>query len=143
MYKIKKSILIDAPITKVYEFMADPANLPEIWPSMVEINNVRENSKGWSTYEWVYKMGGIKFNGESDTLQAVKNKHVTTVSTKGIQSRFDFDYSENNGKTEVTVEAEYSVPASVLSKITEQIIGKLNEHEADVMLSNLKARMEG
>jgi len=143
MYEIKKSILIDAPLKKVCEFMSDPKNLPEIWPSMVEVKNVRKNQNGWWTYEWVYKMAGMTFQGESDTIKNIENAHVTTESTKGIQSHFEFDYKDIEGKTEVTVLAQYTIPIPLIKKITEKIIGKLNEQEAEVMLANLKARMEG
>lgn len=143
MFKIQKSIIIDAPVTKVFEYMKNPSNLPEIWPSMVEVKNVRSNSKGWNIYEWVYKMGGMTFHGESDTIEYVENAHTTTESTKGIQSHFDFDYKDLNGKTELVVVAQYTIPIPLLKNIAEQIIGKLNEHEAELMLANLKARIEG
>lgn len=143
MFKISRSVVIDAPVEKVYGYMEDPTHLPEIWPSMIEVNNVRQNAKGWAIYEWVYKMGSMKFKGESDTLAAVKNSHTTTESTKGIQSHFDFDYRDVGGKTEVKMVVEYTVPIPLLSKLAESIVGKLNEHEADVMLANLKTCMEG
>jgi len=72
----------------------------------------------------------------------ITNKHITTKSTKGIQNQFDFDYADLNGKTEVRMAVEYSVPIPLLSKVAEQIVGKLNEHEADILLENLKTRME-
>lgn len=142
MFKISRSIIIDAPIEKVCNFMEDPANLPEIWPSMVEVSNIRTNARGWPIYNWVYKMGGMKFQGESSTVEYEHNSHVITESTKGIQSRFDFHYRDVDGKTEVKMDVEYSVPIPVLSKVAEQVVGKLNEHEADVLLANLKADME-
>lgn len=143
MYKIKKTVLINAPVKKVCEFMDDPTNLPEIWPSMVEVNNVRKNPKGWPMYEWVYKMAGMKIQGEQDTIEYIQNKHVTTKSTKGLESRFDFEYSDKGGKTEVDMAVEYTVPVPLVKKLAEQIVGKINEHEAETMLANLKVRMEG
>jgi hypothetical protein len=41
-----------------------------------------------------------------------------------------------------TVEAEYSVSASLIGKLVEPVIIKLNEHEAETVLQNLKTRME-
>lgn len=143
MFKIKKTILINAPVSKVCDYMQDPAHLPEFWPSMMEVKNIRKNAKGWPIYEWVYKMAGMKFEGESDTTEFVEHAHTTTVSTKGIPSHFDFDYKDKAGKTELTVTVEYTVPVPLLGKLAEGIVGKMNEHDADTMLANLKARMEG
>ncbi len=143
MFTIKKSIIIDATVEKVFGYMEDPTHLPEFWPSMIDITNVRQKANGGTTYEWVYKMAGMKFHGESDTLELVKNKKIVTESTKGIPNHFDFDFIDMGGKTELKVEADYSVPVPLLSKVAEGIVSKLNEHEAEVMLANLKARMEG
>jgi hypothetical protein len=123
--------------------MKDPTNLLEIWPNMMEVKNVRTNSNGWPLYEWVYKMGGMKFQGESDTIEFVEDKHTATQSTKGIQSRFDFDYIDLGIKTEVVMVVEYTISIPLLKKLAEQIVGKLIEHEAEIMFANLKARMEG
>jgi hypothetical protein len=37
---------------------------------------------------------------------------------------------------------EYTVPIPLLGKLAEAFIRRLNENEMDVVLSNLKARME-
>ena len=142
MFKIKKTVLINAPVAKVCDYMKDPAHLPEFWPSMLEVKNIRNNAKGWPIYEWVYKMAGMKFEGETDTIEFVEHKHTTTESTKGIPSHFDFDYKDLAGKTELTVTVEYTVPIPLIGKLAEGVIGKMNEHDADTMLANLKARME-
>ena len=47
-----------------------------------------------------------------------------------------------DGGTKVTFDAEYTVPIPLLGKLAEAIIVKQNEREADVLLSNLKDRME-
>jgi uncharacterized membrane protein len=142
VFKIEKSVVIDAPLSKVFGFMEDPTHLPSIWPSMVEVKNVRNNDKGFPMYEWVYKMAGMKIQGEQDTLEYVKNKHITTASTKGIESHFDFDYSEVNGKTKVELKVTYSVPVPLIQSVAEQVVGKINERDAETLLENLKVLME-
>jgi len=42
----------------------------------------------------------------------------------------------------VTFEAEYSVPLPLLGKLAEAFIIKQNEREAELLLANLRARME-
>ena len=41
MVKLEKSIMIKAPVERVFSFMADPKNLPEVWPSMVEVKDIQ------------------------------------------------------------------------------------------------------
>jgi len=142
MMKVHKKATIHAPINKVFAYMTDPRNLPEIWPSMVEVKNVRTNTHGGYDFDWVYKMGGMHFNGSSDTTEFVINKHHVTKSTKGIESKFTWDYETTRDGTQLTLEVEYNVPVPLIGKIAETILTKQNEHEAEFMLENLKNKME-
>ena len=142
MAKITKSVTINAPVEKVYAFMSEPTNLPEIWPSMVEVKDVQPSPAGGYNFSWVYKMAGVRFDGASETTEAIPNQRVVTKSTKGIESTFVWMYEPEDGGTKLTVETEYTVPIPLLGKLAEAFIVKQNQHEADVMLANLKARME-
>jgi uncharacterized membrane protein len=142
MVKVQKNILIHAHVEKVFAFMNDPRNLPEIWPSMVEVMNPVLNSIGGYNFEWVYKMAGLHFNGASKTTEFILNKRIITESTKGIESRFVWDYKAEGSYTKLSVELEYKIPIPLIGKLAETVIVKQNEHEADTLLKNLKDRME-
>jgi uncharacterized membrane protein len=141
--KVQKTTAIAAPVEKVFAFMLEPSNLPEVWPSMVEVKDVQRQPNGGYNFSWVYKMAGMRIDGASETIELVPNQRVVTRSTKGIQSKFIWTYGPEGGGTRLTVEVEYTVPVPVLGKIAEAVIVKQNEHEAEVLLANLKARMEG
>jgi hypothetical protein len=42
----------------------------------------------------------------------------------------------------VITRVEYSIPGAAVGRLAEPVIHKMNEHEADTILANLKARME-
>ena len=142
MTKIAKHIDIDAPVEKVFDFMKDPENLLEIWPSMVDVKNVKELPEGGVTYDWTYKMAGMKFNGSSVTTETVENERSVVVNEKGIPSTFVWEYRPHNGGMALDVEIEYKVPTPVLGKLAEKAIVKINDNEANVLLANLKVIME-
>ncbi len=142
MAKLTRTIAINAPVEKVFAYMSEPINLPEIWPSMVEVKDVQPSPAGGYNFGWVYKMAGMRFEGASETTESITNQRVITKSTKGIESTFMWTYALEDGGTKLTLEAEYVVPIPLLGKLAEAFIVKQNEHEADAMLANLKARME-
>lgn len=142
MAKLEQTIVIRAPVEKVFNFMADPRNLPEIWPSMLEVRKVTTNPNGGVDFEWVYKMAGLKFDGASITAEFVKNKYSETRSTKGIESIFRWNYESIAEGTRLHLEVEYKIPIPLIGKLAEAVIVKQNEHEANNMLNNLKDRME-
>jgi uncharacterized membrane protein len=53
MARVEKTITIDAPIEKVFEYWTEPINLLEFWPSMVEVSDVQPSPHGGSNFRWV------------------------------------------------------------------------------------------
>jgi uncharacterized membrane protein len=143
MAKLEKSVTIKAPVEKIFGYIHDPKNFPEIWPSMVEVKNVHPSPIGGGiNFSWVYKMGGMRFEGDSEVLENIENQRTVTENKKGIPSKFTWTYLSEAGATKVTVQVEYTVPIPLLGKLAEAVIIKLNENEMNVLLANLKAAME-
>ena len=142
MTTIEKSIMIDAPLKEVFSYLDEPVHLLEIWPSMVEVREVKPLPKGGHSYHWVYKMAGMRFEGESETVEFEPERHVVEKSTGQIPAKFDYTFTPIDGKTKIELKTEYEIPATLLGRVTEPFVHKLNEREADVFLANLKDRLE-
>jgi hypothetical protein len=140
MATIKSSIFINAPVETVFEY-TKPENLPEIWPSLVEVNNIKELSNGGYSWDWVYKMAGMTFNGSSTHTEVVANERTVAQST-GIESTITWSFEPEGNGTRMTALTEYNIPVPLLGKVAEAFIVKMNENESDTILSNLKARLE-
>jgi uncharacterized membrane protein len=140
MASIKSSITINAPVDKVFEY-TKPENLPEIWPSLVEVKNVKELAGGGYSWDWKYKMAGVNFNGSSEHVEFVENERTVSKST-GIESTITWSYEAVAGGTLMTAETEYQIPVPLLGKVAEAFVTKVNENESETILANLKARLE-
>ena len=140
MASIKSSITINAPVDKVFEY-TKPENLPEIWPSLVEVKNVKELPGGGYSWDWKYKMAGMNFSGSSEHVEFVENERTVSKST-GIESTITWSYEAVAGGTKMTAETEYKIPVPLLGKVAEAFITKVNENESETILANLKARLE-
>ena len=142
MAKLENSITINAPVEKVFDYMQTPTNLPEIWPSMVEAKDVQRLPNGGTSFRWVYKMAGVRFEGTSEDIEVVANERVVNESKGGIEGRMIWTFEPEDPGTRVTSEIEYTVPIPLLGKLAERVIVKMNERESEVLLANLKIRME-
>jgi uncharacterized membrane protein len=142
MPNVRKSIEIKAPVSEVFAFMAAPEHLPEIWPSMMEVSNVKVKPDGGRSYDWIYKMAGMRFHGHSETTEVQRNRLSVVKNEKGIRSTFRWSYQGRDDTTQVTVEVDYEIPGAILGKLAEPFIRKINEREAETVLGNLKARLE-
>jgi uncharacterized membrane protein len=142
MRKISKKIEIGASVERVFDYVTRPENLLSIWPSLVEVTNVERKNDGWHSFDWAYKMGGIRFHGKAKTVRVEPNAYIEVKNEGGIPSVFRWRYDKRDKSTLVTLDVEYTVPTPVLGKVAEAIVAKMNEHETDTLLANLKATLE-
>jgi coenzyme Q-binding protein COQ10 len=143
MVTVKKSVVVDAPVEQVFDYMADPKSNVEILPGMMDVRDIHETEGHvGTTFRWTYKMAGLRFEGETTVLEWVRNKRVVTRTKGGIGSTWYFDYASKGKGTELSLAVEYEMPVPILGKIAEAVVRRQNEREADLALANVKARME-
>ena len=111
-------------------------------PSLVEVTDVQRLPNGGHSDRFVYKMAGIRLEGTSEDVEYVPNQRIVTKTTGGAESTQTWLFQPETSGTKVTFKVEYTVPIPVLGKLAEAIIVKMNEREGDLILANLKARME-
>jgi uncharacterized membrane protein len=140
--KIERSVTINAPVEKVFGLMNDPEKLPEYWPSVVEVKNVQSLPNGGNRFDGVYKMVGIRLNITNEDTEFVRNQRVVSKSKGGIDATQTFNFESVPGGTKLNWTIEYTMPVPVLGKLAETIVAKMNEREADVVIANIKDRLE-
>ncbi len=142
MKQVKKSIHINAPAAKIFDYLTHSENLPEIWPNMVEVTNVKRSADATHSFDWLFKMAGMPFRGHCETVKVTLNKYVELENKTGIPSVFRWTYQGGNGATEVALEIDYEVPIPLLGRLAEAVLVKINEREVETLLANLRDRME-
>ena len=143
MAQVKNTILIKGtPVEKVFGYVGEPSNLPEIWPSMVEAKDVQPSPGGGHRFRWVYKMAGMRFEGDNEDIEVVRNERIVSQTKGGIHSKITWTFRPQDNDTYVIFEADYTVPVPLLGKLAEIFIVRSNRREAETLLENLKARME-
>ena len=134
---------IKAPIDKVFDFLSEPENLTEIWSNIVEVKNIKRPKIGNNVrYDWIYKMSGMRFVGKAEMVDFSLYERMVTKSYKDLTSTITWEFTMNEHETQVSLEIEYEIPASLLNKVNEKIIVQENEHDVDAMLENLKSHVE-
>lgn len=137
-----KSVVVHAPVGKVYTYLDDPTHMPEFWPSLVEIKDVHSLPHGGHSNRWVYKMAGVRLEGTSEDVEHVTNERLVAKTKGGVDSTQTWMLEPEGDDTKVTFTVDYTVPIPVLGKLAEAAIVKLNNHEGDVVMENLKTILE-
>jgi uncharacterized membrane protein len=143
MKTIVRDIRVDTPVERVFDFLADPNNLPEVWPNIIEVKNVKKSKdhEGFN-FNWAYKMSGLPFEGKCETIDYTPYERLVVKSNKALDSTITWRFKPMGRETHVTLKFEYQIPASLLKRMKEEIVIQENEHELEALLQNLKSRLE-
>jgi uncharacterized membrane protein len=138
-----RDIRVDTPVERVFDFLLDPNNLPEIWPNIIEVKNVKKSiDNEGCIFNWAYKMSGLPFEGKCETIEYTPYERLVVKSNKGLDSTITWRFQPSGRETHVTLSFEYQIPSSLLKRMKEEIVIQENEHEVEALLQNLKSRLE-
>ncbi|MFC1860362.1 SRPBCC family protein [Chloroflexota bacterium] len=140
MVTIGEAVTINAPVEKIFSYISTPNNLPEFWPSLVEVTDVQSLPKGGYKARYVYKMAGIHFIGTGEYTEIVPNKSLVIMTKGGISSVLTWTFRSQANRTRIGLTVNYEIPILLLSKLAGVVVKKMNEQELTFMLANLRAR---
>lgn len=142
MAQFTRSIEIKAPVQQVFDYWKDPTHWPEVWPSMIEVKEAKGKTGLGTKFAWVYKMAGMKFEGEGTFTKIEPNKRIEETTRGGIDSHFVWTFAQVDGGTRMEAKVEYEIPIPIIGKMVEKAVLAMNEHEAEATLANLKSKLE-
>ena len=142
MAKVERSIIIKAPVDKVFSYISDPKSELEFIPSITDIRDITGQGVG-QRYGWTYKMMGISFKGDGEVIEYTPNERYVHRSSGGIVSTWTYTFSPEEGGTRLNVVIEFTIPVPVLGKIGEPLLLRGSQREADYAMANLKDILEG
>ena len=137
-----KKIWIDAPVSRVFDYLDNPENLPDVWPSLLKVSNVVRSPNGGASFQWTYRMSGMEFDGSSSTTEHLRNHRCVVKSQTGIESTTILTFQARAGGTDLRLEATFLVPLPLQGRVAEALLAQDGEAEVTLFLSNVKAKLE-
>jgi uncharacterized membrane protein len=136
-----KTININAPVERVFEFWSNPRNFPQF---MTNVREVRDLGNGRSQWTVAGPAGlSVKWNAVvtefiPNKLIAWKSENGSAIANAGIV-RFD---TTNGASTRVTVRMSYNPPAGAIGHAFAKIFGASPKREMDQDLLRMKTMIE-
>ena len=141
MPRIRKSITINAPVEKVFEYISNPENMLEWWSNVTAIRDITGHGERQS-WTFDYKMMGLHFTAKAQVTRSRINTERRVKSTGGIEATWDWYFNRMNGGTQLRLVVDYTIPIAVLGMVGELLIMRRNERVARFAMTNIKERME-
>ncbi len=140
MPQVTRSIKINAPLKKVFEYVTTPGNWTAYVLSLVDVRDVSDDplEKG-TTFGWTYRMLGINFKGKGTITAFTKNKKFAMQMEGSFPIKETYLFEGDSDTTTLTAEIEYDMPGKVLSVVSKsKVIEKMNSKEAAAVVQRLK-----
>ncbi|MGE5287180.1 MAG: SRPBCC family protein [Micromonosporaceae bacterium] len=139
---MKRSIYIEAPVEKVFDFVKEPRNLPEVEgmdPSPIKDVKLTDEGVG-SYYSWAIKIPGLRIEGFDVYTEFIPNQRLTDRCSLSFFGDFTFSFEPEGSGMQLTIEAHsrsfWQMPP--LKELVDWVRGMAAERT----LSAVKAKME-
>ena len=148
MTRIERSIVIEAPVEKVFAFVTDLDNFVKINPPETEMEILSRDEgpqRVGSTAKVRAKVGDQVWEVEVETTEFVKNKKQAVRQKGGPMKKFDMLdlFEPADGGTKWTAIVEYELPYSLLGKLIDKLkFRKTIEKSSDYMVNKTKELIE-
>lgn len=138
MAHIKKSILIHAPVEKVYALARDPRRWDAWYAGLSEPTEITGQGEAGTVVKHSYLLVGIHFPVTSRVLEdhIGPERGVWRGTIEGpLDGGQTWTYTPQHGGTEVTADIEYTVPGAALGRIADRlIIERIQAHSLEQTL---------
>jgi uncharacterized protein YndB with AHSA1/START domain len=138
-----RSIHIDAPVEKVFDYVKDPRHYYDAYwqeqkPGVTEVQLAPEAGVG-STWSWIGHWLFVYLHGTSTREEYVANERIVDRSSTG--GSFTFTFEPDEAGTTLTLEIAVSMPVPLADKVIDALAWQ-RDRDLDTMLGNLKTAIE-
>ena len=137
---VEKTIHIDAPPERVYDYVTDVEASKRFFPGHWEVKSL-----GDGHYRWTSSFAGAQFSCEEVVTEAVPNETVAWRSTPGSAVPYEgiARFEREDGGTRVSVRMSWNPPGGVLAGAAARAIGLDPKSMLDEAMKRAKMELEG
>ena len=137
MTQLKESIIIKAPVEKVFSYISDYRNWPEFYKGISDIKPITEKTnESGSKFVYKVKSAGMTFKIGTEMRDFKINEGWIGKSFKGVDSETYWKVRNIDGDTEFTHGLTYHLPWFMGGKLIDNLFFK--SAYANTILTSLK-----
>jgi uncharacterized protein YndB with AHSA1/START domain len=137
------SILIDAPVEAVFEFVADPRNTVRYQREFSTFEPIGQPRRGLGmTVDARGKFKGIPVRARLRVVEFVPNERIVSRSIAFLKSRAEWHFAEEEGGTLVRFVAQYDWPIPLPARAMSWLLEDEIEAMTEASLRRLKRLVE-
>lgn len=141
--RIEKDIQVDAPKRKVWDFIADPANLPKFLDGITRWSGAGGPKSGLGArYDVSWKIGSIEVGGIIEVVEWDPPSGMAWNSVTGVDRRGRWRLRARDGGTRVEMRLTYRAPGGILGILADRLAEPMVKRQLGGSLRKLKTLIE-
>ncbi|MBA3316163.1 MAG: SRPBCC family protein [Planctomycetota bacterium] len=139
--EFRKSIRIDAPVEKVFEFVSDVEQSGRFLPEVVDVESLGEGRIRWT----VQGPGGIgRMECEERVIESIENERIVWGSTADAPIRYvgEAKFRSEGDSTRLDVRLSYEPPGGMITHAAASLLGIDPKTQLDRSLNRIKRYLE-
>lgn len=138
MPKTEVSVIINAPIEKVFDAIADPEVIAQKSAAKLVGTKGKHGELG-SYADWEY----LKLRSRTTVSEVDKPHKLVHTMTGGMPGKWIWSLEQENQAVKVDFCIEYTVPGGILGKIANKLfLARINQKNGEKSMQGLKAYCE-
>jgi uncharacterized protein YndB with AHSA1/START domain len=144
MTKLTRSIEIESPVEKVFDFAKDVGEFWTSWPEEVAVRDVELKPDGVGSSARLFgHFLAIHMEGTIEYTEVVPNERIVAkIHWFGESPTWVFTFEPADGGTKLTAEGEWHAKVPVVGKLIEGMAVKGHEKGLNSLLATVKSRVE-
>ena len=137
---IERSILINAPVERVFQLQDDPSLAPQVMVGLERVYDIsRSEGRVGDTARFVFSVLGVPMEGRMTVLEWEANRKVVTRMEGALEAIFTSLIEPAGTGTRLTWRMDYKLKGGVFGRaLNALMVQRMNERNLERSLENAK-----
>jgi hypothetical protein len=108
MSKIEKRVLVSCSLERLFIYVPESDQLPELWPGLLEVGEVQRLPLGGVMARWLYKMTGALFDDLDQRREPLIDRTAALTLLGNISCAMRWNFQTNTHAPGLTLSGDYT-----------------------------------
>jgi hypothetical protein len=108
MSKIEKRVVVSCSIERLFTYVPEVEQSPEIWPGVLEVGEVQRLPQGGVMARWIYKMSGVLFEEWDRRAEPLVDRDGSLTRLGDIECAMKWSFQSNTHTPPLTLGGDHT-----------------------------------
>jgi hypothetical protein len=108
MSKIEKRVVISCSLERLFTYVPEIHQSPNIWPGLLEVGEVQRLPLGGVMARWIYKMTGVLFEDLDECCEPLIDRDGSLATLGDVECTMKWHFQSNTRTPALTLDGAYT-----------------------------------